>query len=293
MNMKIKFHCNIFTTVQVQDAEIVAQAHLLDTCFEASSQIRAKKDTLEIIEAKWSIQRSPYGEYNASGIVDELKGVEAYVNAGPALRAATEKLGSTPRYLLTDCIAGFVLGELGVLKERGFSSIEEVDKNWQKTQGQSCYRFTNIDRSTQNWGQYVNGERTWNEFVFNRLKTATIYGDDDGNLQLVGKLNDSYHEISINLVTKDGVVSACDTQFFRYPDTTCPEVIGCLQNLVGKNVDGLTKKELGMAVGGPMGCPHFVDIMDHIKRTLTQSRRFKTGAFHHANPKPELPAIKG
>ena len=280
MNMKIKFHCNIFTTVQVHEDAIVAQAHLLDTCFEASAQISAKKADLEIIEAKWSIQRSPRGQYNGSGIVEGLKGVQGHVNAGPALRDATANLGTTPRYLLTDCIAGFVLGELGILKERGFSNIAEVDRHWQKTQPDSCYRFTNIARSTQNWEQYVNGERMWNEFVFNRLKTATIYGDDNGTLEMVGKLNDSYHEISIDLIAKEDVITAVDTQFFRYPDTTCPDVINLPQNLVGKNMAELTKKELGLAVGGPCGCPHFVDIMDHIRRTLGQSRKYEVKAFH-------------
>lgn len=280
MNMQIKFHCNIFTTVQVIGKEIVAQAHLLDTCFEASSQIRADTKTLEIIEAKWSIQRSPQGQYNDSGVVEGLKGVEAYVNAGPALRKATEGLGSTPRYLLTDCIAGFVLGELGILADRGFTSIAEVDRHWQKTQGQSCYRFTNVKRSTQNWEEYVNGERSWNEFVFNRLKTATIYGDDKGTLEMVGKLNDSYHEISIDLLAKEDVITEVDTQFFRYPDSICPEVINLPQNLVGKNMADLSKKELGIIVGGPCGCPHFVDIMDHIRRTLAQSRKYKIGAYH-------------
>lgn len=273
--MKVKFHCNMFTTVQrTGQNDLFAQTHLVDTVMDASATIRTAIDNLEIKEARWDIYRSPGGKLNGGGELSGLHGVKAYIDAGPALRDATETLGSTPRYILTDCIAGIVLGEVATLPERGYANLDELESFWRKNQSMSCHRFAQVERSTQTWAEYVEGARSWNNYLFNRFKTATIYGDDNGKIEVRGTLVDYYHELSITAVVVNGILEKCTGQFLRYPDSICLECMTRLDDLNGKSLNHLTKKELGRYIGGPQGCSHMLDVLDHIKRAITQANKY-------------------
>jgi len=273
--MKFNFHCNIFTTVQRSGKnDILAQSHLVDTAMNASAKIRASVNSFKIFDARWDIYHSPGGKLNAGGEVVGLRGAEAYIDVGPVLRAATESLGTMPRYLLTDCIAGIVLGEIGILKERGYSSLDELEHFWRENQATSCYRFAHMDKSTQSWAGYIEGNRSWTDCLFNRTKTATIFSDDSGKIKVCGTLADFYHELSIIVTFDKGIIVACDGQFLRCPDSSCLECIGRLDDLIGKSLNELTKKELGRYIGGPLGCSHLLDILDHIKLTINQAHKY-------------------
>lgn len=269
--MTASYQSNYFTSVQKSGDHIIARSQLLSTGWEAVATLTAAVDTFRIAAAKWDISRSPGGTGNGGRDVPALQGVEAYLGAGPALRAALEADGDVAYALVAECVKGVIQSETYLFRERGYGDAAALQAFWKKNAAGSCHLYSNLARSTRSWNEYVAG-RTWNDNLFSRLKTATVTGCPAGAIDVRGSFCDSFHELMLHLVVTGGIVTACEGNFLRCPDTVCAETIANLSSLVGRRVADLTKGFVGGCIGGPGGCSHMADLLGHMVRTVAENR---------------------
>lgn len=270
--MTVLYQNNLFTTVnRINDTELAAQVVLLGTGYEATAYLSAKAANFEIIEARWDVYRSPGGVANGSRSVPELTGVEAYLNAGKGLLAVTREHGELPKNLLAEGIRGIIQAETYLYKERGFASTEAYEASWKSHYAGSCRLYSNQERITRTWYEHVTN-RAWGACLFNRSKNAIVRRLANSDWQVAGGFTDSFHEIGVELVLREGRVTACSGNFLRVPDPVCRETITFLDTLVGQPVAELTKQKLGKTAGGGQGCSHLVDLLDHVIGAIKGAR---------------------
>ncbi len=262
--MTLLYHSNLFTVVNKTGAdELVAQSTLLATGWEATATIRAAAATFAIAAARWDICRSPGGTQNGGRAVPALRGVEACLGSGPALRAAAGGEGDIPYSLLAECVKGIIQAETYLFRERGFPDAATYEKSWKENYTGSCRRYSGSGYTGRDWYEHI-ADRAWSDLLFTRAKTAAITAAGDGTLTVAGSFVDSFHELGASLALRDGAVTAATGGFLRAPDDICPGSTAALSRLVGTPLAALDRKSITTRLGGPQGCVHLVDLVTHM-----------------------------
>jgi len=269
--MEVLYHAHRFSTVKaINDEELLAESTFLSTDFEAVGRLLIDQKSFLIKDARWDIYRSPGGGLNGGKELPGLKGVEAYFNAGGSLRrVAGDEAGGLPRELLADCVKGSIQAETFIFEKRGFTSARAYEEYWDKIYFNACRYFSNLDRLTCRWFDYIGGyEREGT--LFNRNMSSIVWRQDGGSLAAYGCFSDSFHELGVHIgLNSEGIVTECAGNFLRAPDRICFENSAHLLKLVGKNIARLNKREIGELVGGSQGCNHLVDMAYDIGYAVT------------------------
>ena len=118
-----------YSVKKVKDSELLAETVFLSTELEAVGTLLVDLKSFCIKEAGWEIHRAPDPELQGRGVLPELKGVEAYFNAGRFLSRATDRIGGgLVKGLLTECVRGIIQAETYITKYRGFPTEDEYER---------------------------------------------------------------------------------------------------------------------------------------------------------------------
>lgn len=267
--MKCLFRRNWHTSVRRGDDDVLeSETSYLDTNRESVARLRVGVSDFVIRDAEWEEQR-PVPEGRKVHPVPMLTGKDAYFNAGPALReltAVTDDPLLAP--LFAETVKGIIQAETFIWKERGYSSVEEYEKSWEESYKGSCRYYSNLDRLTQTWFEHV-GETTREGNLFVRFKTQTLYSQGNDTFLLVGNFSDSFHQVSVTLtLDREMEVKKAEGNLLRAPDAVCKESAIFLEELVGLNLKGMTKKELANVLGREQGCVHVIDLTYDVAQVL-------------------------
>jgi len=263
------YHGYLSTAVTKQDkGRIEAKSLLLSTGYEAVGRMQADAGSFCVQDAVWQVLRSPDSRFNGGGQIGELVGAEAYLKAGSALRGVGQAHGDLPRQLMAECVKGIIQSESYLFKERGFSTIQEADDSWIKNNVNTCWLYSNMDRKSLPWLEYI-ADRAWGENLFNRSKNVAIHYDG-GAVSAEGIFIDSFHELHISLEIEAGAIIKATSEFVRAPDPVCYETRERLFGYENKVFTALSRQEIGQSCGGGQGCAHLVDLLLYMQQTIQE-----------------------
>jgi len=262
--MKVLYQGSYLCSVKKdRGCDLTAETVFLSTVFEAVGKVVVESTSYRIKEARWDIYRSPDNKLNGGGFLPELNGVEAYFDAGRALKHLTGREGGKlVKEVLAECVRGAILAETYVFKDRGHSSADDYEAYWQKERKNACRYYTNLDRVKIGWFDHI-GYHIRENNLYNKYKSFTVYQQNDDCFYATGNFNDSFHELNVQLSFdgEKGLITDCKGAFLRAPDAVCFENANHLTSLIGKNITGLSKKDVAKVAGGQEGCFHLVDIV--------------------------------
>lgn len=271
MELHCLFHRYWHTSVTRDNEKfITGRTDYMDSEREMSTSMTMDVHALRIEEAQLRQYRGP-GEIDRDNQnIAGLQGVVAYLDSGPQLREGLQQvkdpIGAS---LFAETVRGVVQAESYLFKERGYTSPEAYTKYWEGMYTESCRYYGNLDRVRVSWGDYV-GYHNREVELFTRFKSQHLYKSGSDSYLVMGGLSDSFHEMSVCL-KMDGqnmnVISA-EGSLTRVPDSVCRESVDYLQYLSGKNLAGMTKKEIAGLLGKGQGCIHLIDVASDAADTL-------------------------
>jgi hypothetical protein len=247
-----------FTTVyrETPGGLLKAKTVYCGTDGEMGAILKVVPETLKITDACWEHYSPPVTKID----INELIGVEAYLNSGPALKEALKDLGDFPRLLFAETVRGVIQAETFIWEERGFASLADYSSYWEKMYANSCRYYSNLDRVGKTWGEYVHFTRSSN--LFNRFKSQLVYQCPDNGYRISGQLSDSFHEVSVDLTLNQHLeVIEAQGKLLRAPDDVCREATKYLHRLPGQAVNDLNKKHIVNLLGQGNGCVHLIDVV--------------------------------
>ncbi|MDR1733164.1 MAG: DUF2889 domain-containing protein [Synergistaceae bacterium] len=241
-----------------------ADCVLLEPDREISAWIRVGVPDLRIRDAGWEIYRLP-GEKYAFGRIPELKGVKAYLNAGPELSAALVPLAGHPcRPLILECVRGVIQSDCFIFRELGYASEQDYDRGFAELYKNSCLSYSNADE----WEPRERFFPRRKGVVFTRVISVLVEDEPDGYRLAVG-FRDTHQQLNARLRTdRSGTVLDAEGNFTLYPDVLCTKTMALIKNLAGLRLAGMSKGKLGAIVGGPSGCDHLLSMLYRAGETL-------------------------
>lgn len=256
------YHSTVFLTVnRLAGNELAAECTQISNDLEAVGRLITDVKNLKIKQAEWALYRHP-DRKNGRWELPELKGVTAYLDAGPDLKRA---LGGAEleiaRELIAEAVRGIVQAETFFFGERGFASAADYDAFWDNMYRNSCYYYSHLDEVEKTWMDYVGPiERPYN--LFNRSKTATVTREDGGVWRVTAVFIDSFHELGIEfLVDGHGLIQSARGDYTSAPSRICWRNTGHLEKFTGCSLTAFSKKDIALRAGGSEGCNHLVDII--------------------------------
>ncbi|KUO75035.1 MAG: hypothetical protein APF81_12330 [Desulfosporosinus sp. BRH_c37] len=267
--MKNLFQRNWYTEVRRGDNGLLeAKTSYVDTYREAVAHLLVDVNSFIIKEAVWEEQRSLKPIKARTRLVTPLHGSEAFFSSGPALKKVGTFLEDPLAVaLFSETVKGIIQAETFLLNERGYGSEEEYSQKWLAFFAGSCRYYSNLDRVTRHWYEYV-GESKRDGNLFVRFKTQSLFELGNGQYLLTGNLSDSFHEVNVRLKLNGFTVEEADGVLLRTPDLVCRESATLLTNLEGINLRGIAKKELAGILGNGQGCVHIIDTVNDCGQIL-------------------------
>jgi hypothetical protein len=270
-DMECLFTRNWHTSVRRLNEELLAsETSYVDTAREACARLRVGVADFVIREAEWEVQRPVVPGAGRLQPIPVLKGKDAYFNSGPALRELAAVTGDPLLVpLFAETVKGVIQAETFLWKERGHSTPESYERHWEDAYKDACRYYSHLDRVRQAWFQFV-GETQREGNLFVRFKNQTLYVCGNGEFLLTGLLSDSFHEMSIRIsLNRELVVKKAGGVLLRVPDAVCKESTDFLQELVGVELKGISKKEMAGHLGKGQGCVHLIDLTFDAAQILT------------------------
>ncbi len=126
------------------------------------------------------------------------------------------------------------------------------------------------------WPIYTGHHQNYRrDVMYNKYKQYTVMDAGNGSFTALTAYNDSFHEMDIELMfQKDGTITAFDMETKRVPFAPCRGLDHLNpEEVIGKNLYEMAKRDAGKLLGGPMGCYHFVDIMWDVIDALKRNRQ--------------------
>lgn len=249
------------TTVnRLTSGALHSQCSFLSTLEESSAWITVNPNDFRIQQAAMETYHSLHGEPGYREF-PELVGMEAYMQAGSQLKVILGPEQQEVRELFTECIKGVIQSEPYLWIERDFQDQSAWLDHWYAVNDKTCYTFSHPADVTEDW---IVAPRSYN--LFNRSYVVHIQQGESRNVAK-GVFVDPWHEISVCLVLdhQNVIVEASSAQI-RVPAKICDKAAGNMQNLVGCNAFGLSKKDVAASVGGPEGCTHLLEIVYYVCR---------------------------
>ncbi|MFZ5634485.1 MAG: DUF2889 domain-containing protein [Bacillota bacterium] len=267
--MKSIHHSHWHTSVDIHGPEsLYGRTVFLSTDIECAACLRVNIKTFQVEKARWEIYRGPDGPQSKD--IDGLKGVEAYLGSGEALRRAMKDFGARALSLASETVRGIVQAETFTYRERGFIDAKSYDDFWEKMYLNTCRYYSNLNRITRRWENHVSAQKRFNN-LFNRFKGVSVSEGSDIYFA-DASLSDSFHEVgvSITLDKGRGTVTAIDCRLLRGPDQVCIEAGDFAQNLLGQKLTAMSKKEIAGALAGGQGCVHMIDLCHDVGTVMQE-----------------------
>ncbi len=267
--MQCLFQRNWHLSVRLEGDHLLADATYCGTDGEYSARLQVNPNTYTVLGAQWEVYRTAVGAINKIVALPQLQGLEAYFNSGRAIREALASLPeSFAAPLFADAVRAVIQSETFLFRERGYSSTDDYQEYWDKNFCDTCRYYSNLDRVQCQWYEHVGSDsRPGN--LFNRMKSQFLYGTGKG-YRLVGHLNDSFHGVASELeLAEDGsTVVKARGDLLRAPDIVCHESARYMQELEGKQLGGLKKRDIAELLGSSEGCVHLFEIVSDGMETL-------------------------
>jgi len=276
--MKLTYVRNWYSCVRSINPEtVLAETFLNGTDIEAAGRLTVNVQTFAIKEAVWEVYRSPGGRFNGCKAVPALKGAVAYFNIGKELRRAVgDEAGGMAGEMLAECVRGMIQAETFLYRERGFETVDDYGRYWERHYLNSCRYYSNLDRVTRLWSEYVSNYWRGANF-FNRSKSCSVFSGPEG-FNTVGNLSDSFHEMAAVIdFDAAGRVAGCRGGFLRAPDRVCFACGSLLPGLKGLALPHCGKKQIGKVIGGGQGCDHLVDLVSDLAKAVAAVWESKAG----------------
>jgi hypothetical protein len=267
--MKTLFQRNWYTEVRKIDYGLLqAKTSYIDTNRETVAHLTVDINTFIIKEALWEEQRPSKPIGTGLLTVTPLLGSEAYFSASAVLKETANFLNDPLAVaLFAETIKGIIQSETFLLNERGFVSENDYETELMKLQSGSCRYYSNLDRITKTWFDYIGGsKRTGNLFV--RFKTQSLFYLKANQYLLTGNLSDSFHEINVRIELDGTIVRNADGVLLRTPDLVCQESASLISKLQGIILKGTGKKQLANILGTGQGCVHVIDLVSDCAQIL-------------------------
>jgi len=267
---------NWYSTVRLDEEgqDLFSEVTYCGTDREVHARLIVDPNTFLVKSANWETYRTPEGKGQRTLNLSQLEGMEAYFGCGGTLRQILAPLQEPyARALFAEAVRGLIQAETFLLKERGYPSKKTYEEHWYKVYRDSCRYFSNLDRISGGWYDYVGySERLG--VLFNRLRNMILFTREQDSAEcyhLYGQLCDSYHEVTVTLVLdRDSLeVLEAEGHFLRVPDPVCEEAIEFVHAVEGKSLQGMQKKDLAHLLRGGDGCVHLIDLIYEGVETLS------------------------
>lgn len=263
-----------YTTVRdIGPAVFLAEANYTDTTTDQSLILEVERKTLMIKSAVLEVRRGHPGA-PASAPVSALEGITAYFGSGRQLRQA---LAGTPDVLdmAIQAVSAVIQAEAFFYKERGFASAVIYDDFWDEVAKDSCVFYSNLDRVTHRFAEYIKDQRRGSN-LFHRYLLTAIEEIPGGSSEIRGHLMDSYHEMSIALQLDQAFqVSKASAVMLRCPDSVCREALERLDRIKGMFLNTADMKRYQTTFGGASGCTHIALLVQEAAYTLDIYKNLK------------------
>ncbi len=270
--MRSLYNCNWHTIVYYnENKRLIGKTTYLSTEIECGIKIDLDPAKYTINNAYWEIFRGAPGPLSVE--IKSIKGLEAYLNSGKALKQAImPEYGEQVLLLVLDTVRGFIQSESFLFRERGYQDPDSHIEYWKKVYAGSCRYFSNLDKVDPHntWINQLSQHNRYDD-LYNRFKNVLITGDEN-TLQANAGLSDSFHEVGLTMSInrKTGEITSYQGNLIRAPYSLCYEADEFTPNLLGKNIETLSKKDTAMALGGQQGCVHIIDLsFDAVKALRT------------------------
>jgi|GEM_PF-233149 len=263
--MRCVWQRNFHTAVRNEKKHLLAETIYQDSKQKMVARLVVDIRTFRISKA--TLERfGPEGKDNTN--LPRLNGLEAYLGAGRKLREALKEVSDPmAAYLFAETVRGVIQAETFLYKERGFSSVAEYGRHWEKIYLNACRYYSNLERVTRRWEEYADQESRGG-YLFLRSKTYLLYQESADTYLVLGSLNDTFHEMNVWLRSA-GARLTCDGEVLSVPDDVCREATIFLQSLNGVNLfAALPKKSLVEILGSGQGCTHLQDLVSDSLETL-------------------------
>ncbi|MEW5920603.1 MAG: DUF2889 domain-containing protein [Bacillota bacterium] len=278
-------HCllqrNWHLSVRMETKKLLSEVTYCGTDGEYCARLLVQPQSFLVLNAQWEVYRTPEGAVDKIMELPQLCGLEVYFNSGPALREALSTLqDSYAASLFADAVRAVIQSETFLYRERGFHSTAAYDEYWNTNFLNSCRFYSNLDRVSCKWYDHVGiDHRSGN--LFNRMKSQFLYSTANG-YRLNGHLNDSFHGVfsELELAGDGSTVIKARGDLLRAPDAVCQESVLYMQELEGKSLGGLKKRDMAELLGSHEGCVHLFETVFDSMETLKLYRdlQTKTGA---------------
>lgn len=272
--MQCLFQRNWHLSVRKQDELLHANATYCGTDGEYCARMQVRPHDFNVTAAQWEVYRTAEGAVNQIVDLPQLQGIEAYFNSGGTLRKALASLqNSFAVPLFADAVRAVIQSETFLFRERGFVSTDNYQDYWDSNFRDSCRYYSNLHRVQCQWYEHVGSDYRPGS-LFNRMKSQFLYRTETG-YRLIGHLNDSFHGVASELeLAKDGsTVLKARGDILRAPDVVCQESERYMDELVGKPLGGLKKRNIAELLGSSAGCVHlFETVFDGMETLLLYNK---------------------
>lgn len=252
----------VFTAIERVSVETVRAISMLQSHREEAAAILTVDAASFLVRScEWEIMRADAAADVGAGSVPDMIGVEAYFDAGAAIRALAgvpEKI----RELLRDCVRGMIQAELYLHRERGYTDVASYDRFFDEYYTDTCRYYSYLDRRTCPFYEHA-GDYVRKKNLFNRYKHHILEREREAPCATVsGSFHDSFHELGAELVfdVASGRIVTARSQFIRAPGPVCYEMDDMFAALEGERLAELDKKRIASFLGGGEGCFHLVDL---------------------------------
>ncbi len=239
----------------------MAEAVLLSTDCEIVARLTAAADTFLIEQAEWEQLRQGAEYAPVGATVPSLLGVEAYFGVAAALtRAFPDPAQEFVREMFAECVKAVLQSETYLYSQRGFDDSRAYQDNWDISHPNSCRYYSHLDTVQSRWFDHI-GPQPRTQNLFHRHKNVAVWGSAAGLLHATGSFLDSFHEVGIVAECElSGEIKTFAATFMRAPDQICFGTALLVQDLTGKNIRQLTRRDINLCAGGAEGCAHLLDI---------------------------------
>ncbi len=259
--MNLLLQRNWHLSARLDGKELISDATYCGTDRELTARLNVEPASLRISKAVWEVYRAPGFDGPRACEIPQIRGVEAYFGCGSEIRNGLAFLNDLfAEELFMEAVRAVIQAETFLYKERGFSAAEEFEKYWTDNFKNSCRYYSNLDQVSRDWYEHVGYDKRYGN-LFNRTKTQILFKDNI-SYTLAGYFNDSFHGLAVELaLSESGMVENAGGKILRAPDSICKEAPVYLNNIIGKKLTLLSKKDIVSLLGNSQGCIHLIDLV--------------------------------
>ena len=256
---------------KLPDGLYSAECSYLGTHYECSVVFYIDARRMETVRASYAVHRTPKNDNLIEGDIPELVGQTCTFAANKIIKGLPDYDGNGfIKELLLENLRGINQAEMYMLEEMGIDGPIEYEKKWLNEKVNYCRPYTGRMPGLYDWPHYVNSLNHFRkQNLYNKYKQYTIISSGGDVVTANTTYQDSFHEmhaqLSYSLTTRE--ITDFDMTMQRWPFAACFEMDHMAAGLfIGKNIDDLTKREVGALIGGSEGCFHLVDIVADVAK---------------------------